>query len=55
MKRFNQPGERPADYGMNPGLPIQQVQTDGVQPTGKEVRKAVREINPDPESEGHRG
>lgn len=55
MKLKNKPSEHPADYGMNPGLPIQQAMTDGADPTGKEVRSAVREINPDPNSEGHRG
>lgn len=40
-----------ADYPeMNQGLPIQQVITDGENPTEKEVRDAAREMSVDPET-----
>ncbi|MCM1312570.1 MAG: hypothetical protein NC206_02350 [Bacteroides sp.] len=47
--------ECPSDYDMNPGLPIQQIETDGEFPTDKEIRTATKDINPDINSYGSRG
>ncbi len=55
MEKGDTKKECPSDYGMNPGIPIQQVKTDGQYPTDKEVRAATRNINPDANSYGSRG
>lgn len=55
MNKKESKKECPSDYGMNPGLPIQQIKTDGKYPTDKEIRKATRDINPDINSYGSRG
>lgn len=41
--------KREQDY-MDAGLPVQQVITDGENPTEKEVRDATREMSRDPET-----
>lgn len=47
--------EKPSDYGMNPGYPQQQIDTEGNSPSEKEVANAVKKMNPEPDSTDKRG
>lgn len=55
MRHEENKKEQANEYEMNPGLPVQQVEIDGEKPSKKEVKEAIKEINPDQNSLGQRG
>lgn len=47
--------EQETEQLANPGIPVEQMIIKGKHPSKKEVKEAVKEINPDQNSLGQRG